>query len=184
MWISTVEPEAADAELRRVYEHVASSRGKLSDIMRVQSLRPNAMAAHLDLYLELMFGPSSLSRDEREAIAVAVSAANGCEYCVAHHRAALLAYWRDETRVARLVDSPTDAGLPPRLDAMVRYARRLTDSIHAVDETDVDALRAASITDQEILHINLIVAYFNFVNRIAVGLGVVPRPEEIAGYRY
>lgn len=184
MWISTIEPDAAEADLQRLYERIASSRGKVSDIMRVQSLRPNAMAAHLDLYLELMFGASSLSRDEREAIAVAVSAANGCDYCVAHHRAALMAYWRDETRVARFADDPASADLPPRLDAMVRYARKLTDSIHGLEDTDVDALRGVGLTDEEILHVNLIVAYFNFVNRIAVGLGVAPRAEEVAGYRY
>lgn len=184
MWIRTVEPDTAKAELRRAYERVASSRGKVSDIMRVQSLRPKAMAAHLDLYLDLMFGPSSVSRSEREAIAVTVSAVNSCEYCVAHHRAALLAYWHDEARVNRFIDDPSTAELPPRLDAMVQYARKLTTSIGAAEEADVDALRAAGLTDPEILHVNLITAYFNFVNRVAVGLGVDPRPEEVAGYRY
>jgi AhpD family alkylhydroperoxidase len=39
---------------------------------------------------------------ERELIAVAVSAANGCRYCVSHHAAALMFYWRDEERVRRV----------------------------------------------------------------------------------
>jgi alkylhydroperoxidase family enzyme len=36
--------------------------------------------AHVALYRLIMFGQSGLSRTEREAIAVAVSAANGCHY--------------------------------------------------------------------------------------------------------
>jgi alkylhydroperoxidase family enzyme len=38
------------------------------------------MTAHLELYRELVFGRSELTRAEREAIALAVSAANGCRY--------------------------------------------------------------------------------------------------------
>lgn len=184
MWISTIEPDAAEVDLQRIYERIASSRGKVSDIMRVQSLRPNAMAAHLDLYLELMFGASSLSRDEREAIAVAVSAANGCEYCVSHHTAALLAYWRDEDRVRRFAADPHGVVIPARLEAMVRYAVKLTRSPASMQESDVTVLRDHGLSDEEILHVNLVVAYFNFVNRVAEGLGVTPKPEEVAGYQY
>jgi len=46
----------------------------------VHSLAPQTLTAHLELYKRLMFGPSDLSREEREMIAVAVSSANGCHY--------------------------------------------------------------------------------------------------------
>ncbi|QXD13835.1 hypothetical protein GQ464_010165 [Rhodocaloribacter litoris] len=51
-------------------------------------------------------------------------------------------------------------------------------------EADVAALREAGFSDRDILDINLIVSYFNFVNRIASGLGVDFSPEEAGGYRY
>ncbi len=184
MWIRTIEPEDATADLRTVYDRVMSSRGKLSDIMRVQSLAPRAMAAHLDLYMALMFGRSTLAREEREAIAVAVSAANGCAYCVAHHEAALQAYWRDADRVRRFTAGPESADISDRLRAAVRYAVKLTREIHDMAEADVEDLRGAGLTDEEILQVNMIAAYFNFVNRLAEGLGVTPRPEEVAGYAY
>lgn len=38
------------------------------------------MLAHFHLYTEIMFGTSELTRAEREMIAVAVSAVNGCHY--------------------------------------------------------------------------------------------------------
>ena len=44
------------------------------------SLNPDALRAHLGLYRTVMFGESGLSRVEREAMAVAVSAANECHY--------------------------------------------------------------------------------------------------------
>ncbi|MDQ3522084.1 MAG: carboxymuconolactone decarboxylase family protein, partial [Gemmatimonadota bacterium] len=63
------------------------------------SLHPAAMQAHMDLYMAVMFQRSGISREERELIAVVVSAANRCAYCVSHHAAALNAYWKDQERV-------------------------------------------------------------------------------------
>lgn len=98
-WIRTIDESDADEQLAPVYDRLAKDRGKISNIMRVQSLQPTAMQAHLDLYLSVMFGRSGMSREEREMIAVTVSAANRCDYCVAHHAAALNAYWRDTGRL-------------------------------------------------------------------------------------
>ena len=49
-------------------------------------------------------------------------------------------------------------------------------------ESDLDELRAAGLSDRDILDVTLITAYFNFVNRIAQGLGVTFSDEEITGY--
>jgi alkylhydroperoxidase family enzyme len=53
---------------------------QLANIVSSHSLNPAAVEAHLQLYRTIMFGPSPLSRAEREALAVAVSAANDCHY--------------------------------------------------------------------------------------------------------
>jgi alkylhydroperoxidase family enzyme len=52
----------------------------LDNVLVSHSLNPDALKAHVALYRVVMFGPSGLSRAEREAIAVCVSAANGCHY--------------------------------------------------------------------------------------------------------
>jgi hypothetical protein len=62
-WVET-GPEAAGTD------HIIASH----------SLNPEAAAAHLRLYRVVIFGPSGLSRAEREAMAVCVSAANDCHY--------------------------------------------------------------------------------------------------------
>ena len=65
---------------------------------------------------------------------------------------------------------------------MLRYARQLTVSPHTMGEMQVAELRAQGLTDQDVLRINLVTAYFNFVNRVALGLGVAADAGEIAGY--
>lgn len=183
-WIEIVEEGDADGVLAEVYERIRSSRGKLSNIMRVQSLAPEAMQAHLDLYLSLLFQKGGLSRAEREVLAVVVSQENGCRYCVLHHAAALEAWWKDRERVEQLQREPDTADLSPRESALVRYALAVTRTPGKVTEEDVSSLRSAGLSDEEILQANMIAAYFNFVNRIAEGLGVEAPPEEVEGYRY
>jgi hypothetical protein len=58
----------------------AAGAESLANILASHSLNAEALAAHERLYRTIMFGDSPLSRSEREAIAVAVSAANDCHY--------------------------------------------------------------------------------------------------------
>jgi hypothetical protein len=59
---------------------VAPGSEGMDNVLASHSLNPEALRAHLTLYRVVMFGPSGLSRAEREAIGVCVSAANECHY--------------------------------------------------------------------------------------------------------
>lgn len=65
-----------------------------------------------------------------------------------------------------------DAQLPPQLHAMLVYAEKLTRDPRQMSRADVDALRAVGWSDDDILRICQVTSYFNFVNRMADGLGV------------
>ncbi len=79
-WIKQTDPENASGDLAAIYAQIAGARGAVGNILRIHSLSPPTMHAHVALYRELMFGPCELSRPEREMIAVAVSATNSCHY--------------------------------------------------------------------------------------------------------
>ena len=181
-WIQEIEVDAAEGRLAEMYAELTAKRGKISNILKVHSLNPQAMSDHLDLYMTLMFGKSGLTRCEREAIAVVVSATNECEYCVNHHTEALRHYVDDEEVLAMLAAGDGLETLEPRLSNIVRHAERLTAAPGAMTESDLEELRAVGLTDKDILDLTLIVGYFNFVNRIAVGLGVTYSAEELSGY--
>ena len=72
-YIEEVPDPAYEAE-------VGGKQGKVANILRVHGIEPEIGRGHLALYMAIQFGPSGVSRLEREAIAVAVSAANGCHY--------------------------------------------------------------------------------------------------------
>ncbi len=183
-WIQTISETDATGELKDIYDDILSSRGKMSNIMRIHSLNPPTMKAHIDLYMATVFGKMKLKRAERELIATMVSATNHCPYCVAHHAEALMHYWKDRDRIDRVIDDFRSADLSDRECAMVAYAVKLTDSSSEMSEGDVETLRRVGFSDRDVLDINLIASYFNFVNRIALGLGVAFSEEEMAGFRY
>ena len=56
--------------------------------------------------------------------------------------------------------------------ALLEYAEKLTREPSSCQESDIQLLRQAGWSDQAILDVTLITAYFAFVNRIADGLGV------------
>jgi alkylhydroperoxidase family enzyme len=55
---------------------------------------------------------------------------------------------------------------------MLDYVEKLTCSPTAVGRSDLDRLRDAGFDDRGILQVNLICSWFNYVNRVADGLGV------------
>ena len=182
-WIRTIKEDEAGPELATVYQRVKGSRGKLSNILSVHSLLPKTLQTHMDLYMAVMFDASGLSREEREMIAVVVSAANQCPYCIQHHTEALRHYWKNEERLAAFAADYQGIDLSPRMRAVLDYAAQLTREPNGVAEKDIASLREQGLSDENILSVNLVTSYFNFVNRIALGLGVEFAPDEIRGYR-
>jgi alkylhydroperoxidase family enzyme len=79
-WIRTVSPEQSKGRLKKEFEAALQRAGRVFNIVSAQSLNPDVLHASICLYKAIMRGPSSLSRLEREMIAVVVSKTLGCVY--------------------------------------------------------------------------------------------------------
>jgi len=79
-WIPMFANDEITPELRDVYEQFGVPTDEIDHILAIHSLSPASLRAHLDLYRTLMYGPSPLTRPERETIAVTVSTLNECHY--------------------------------------------------------------------------------------------------------
>ena len=93
-------------------------------------------------------------------------------------------YWKDDAKINALISDHKSIDFPIRTLAILNYAEKLTLTPAMVNEYDVQNLRIHDLTDEDILNINLVVSYFNFVNRIANGLGVEFSEDEVKGYKY
>ena len=75
-----IEVDEATGELRAEYDAAVGRAGKVFNIVKAMSLRPAVLRRSMQLYREIMFGHSALSRQERELLAVVVSCENDCHY--------------------------------------------------------------------------------------------------------
>ena len=183
-FIEVIEYANATGELKAIYDNLIATRGKLADVHTIQSLNPATIVSHMALYKDIMFGKSPLKRYQREMIAVIVSAANQCEYCMKHHREALLHYWKDEQRADALLGNVQDAQLSAQDLALCAFAKALTLHPGQSDAQGIEELKKTGLDDRAVLDAALVVAYFNFVNRMVLGLGLAINEEEIKGYKY
>jgi uncharacterized peroxidase-related enzyme len=79
-YLRLIEVDEATGELRVEYDAALERAGKVFNVVKAMSLRPEVLKRSIELYREIMFGPSPLSRQERELLAVVVSSANDCHY--------------------------------------------------------------------------------------------------------
>jgi uncharacterized peroxidase-related enzyme len=183
-WIKVISEDKATGDLKRTYEEVSRTRGKISNIMRAQSLNPNALRYFLELYVSLMYGKSGLSRAEREMIATAISAHNQCGYCVSHHSEALKFYLKNGDQLKAVRQGQLSGKVDERGKVLIEYALKLTLQPGTVAKDDVENMRRIGISESEILDLVLLTAYMNYVNRVAQGLGVEHDEQEARGYKY
>jgi uncharacterized peroxidase-related enzyme len=75
-----IDVDEATGELKSEYDAAVGRAGKVFNIVKAMSLRPGVLRRSMELYREVMFGVSGLSRQERELLAVVVSRENDCHY--------------------------------------------------------------------------------------------------------
>ena len=183
-YIETISTDEATGSLKGIYNNLTETRGKIAEVHKIQSLNPQVLVAHMDLYMAIMFGKSPLRRYQREMIGVVTSAANRCEYCIKHHEQALLAYWKDEGKTRKLSENRAELGLSETDRLLCGLAEKLTLNSEQNYSDDITELKNAGLEGRAILDAVQVIAYFNFVNRIVLGLGVEFTEEEMKGYKY
>ncbi|MBI1938966.1 MAG: peroxidase-related enzyme [Ignavibacteriales bacterium] len=183
-FIKVIDEVYARDKLKEIYDDIIKTRGKLSNIMKIHSLLPDTMVEHMNLYKSIIFGKSNLSRELKEMIAVVVSVSNKCDYCINHHAEALNFYWKNKNRLNSFIKDFRSIDAEPRIKLLLEYATELTISPNQITQTTIDEIKSSGWSDEDILTVNLIISYFNFVNRIALGLGVEFGKEEVTGYKY
>ena len=176
-WIQTIPYEEAEQKLKKIYDRVKSSDGKIDNVLSIHSLRPHSLIGHMTLYKNVLHNVNNkVPKWVLEMIGVYVSYLNGCEYCVEHHFAGLSRLLNDPVKSSQIrsLIPIGDFGelLAEKWNACFIYAKKLSLQVQEMEQSDVQSLREAGLDDGEILEINQVISYFNYVNRTVLGLGV------------
>lgn len=173
------EPPESDLpdDIREIYDKNREKIGFVPNVFRAYAKRPDHFRAFMAYHDVLMKGPGNLTRAEREAIVVAVSSENRCQYCMVAHGAALRILGKDPIVAEQIANNWRTASISPRLRAMLAFASHVNEPGFAAREREIDELHLAGFSDDDIWDIAAIAAFFGFSNRMAGVMDMRPNVE-------
>lgn len=172
-----------DPDLQKLFATARERLGLVPNVFRVMAFRQERLRAWFAHFRLLHEPTDNLSAAEREMIAVAVSMANGCLYCLVAHGAALREALGDQVLADRITLDYRRAGLDERRTAILDYAVKLTREPLEAGQGDIDRLVALGLTLEEVWDVAELAAMYNFTNRMAMATDMLPNEEYHAAGR-
>ena len=175
-WIETIDYDTAKGKLKSLYKRVKGPDNNVDNVLKIHSLRPHTLEGHMVLYKAVLHhSGNTLPKWYLEALGCYVSHLNNCEYCLEHHFSGFQRLLNDDAKSKQFLEAIKNDTLDSFFDAKftrgVSYAKKLTLDVQDIIEEDVLLLKESGFNEGEILEINQVVSYFNYVNRSVIGLG-------------
>ena len=177
--ISLPEIEELDKVTQKYFMICEEKLGMVPNVLRAYTGNIEKFRAFTAYYNRLMLDEKdcNLTILEREMIAVVVSSANRCYYCLVAHGQAVRQLSGDPELGEMMVMNYRVAEMDKRTRTMLDFAWKLTKSPHDISEIDRESLRQVKFSDQDIFDICDTAAFFNYTNRMAHGLDMMPNSE-------
>ena len=168
--------EEVPADVRERIQTETDEAGFTPNVFPAFAYRPSHFRAFF-AYHDALTDETPLEREEVEMLVVTVSGVNDCLYCVVAH-GALLRIFADAPRLAdQLATNHRTADLSAAHREMLDFAVKLTETPGRVEDADVDRLRDAGFTSEEVWDIASVVSLFNLSNRMATVADMRPNDE-------
>src|ERR1700728_2803341 len=148
--LSVPNPDGLDDDLQVISKKFVVKLGFVPNVFSTYSLRPKRLRNFMAMYNEIMLSDSGLSKLEREMIAVVVSSANRCYYCLVAPGAAVRALSGDPELGEMMALNYRMARLDPRQTTMLDFTWKLTTTPHLVDDADREQLREVGLSNEDI----------------------------------
>ena len=163
--LKAIEPDQATGQAKQLLSAVNEKFGMVPNLARTLANSPAALQGYLAFGEALEGGV--LGAKLREQIALTVSEANGCGYCVAAHCAIGKSVGLSDSE---LTDARQSTSPESKVDAVLQFARSLVENRGHVTDEDLDRVRRAGYGDGEIAEIVAVVAwkiFSNYFNHVA-----------------
>jgi uncharacterized peroxidase-related enzyme len=166
-------PEAqAEPRVQELYQQIRAQYGFIPNYFQAQGRLPEAIEGQLALG-NAVLKDGALSQALKEQIGLVVSGLNSSSYCIAIHMQVLHSLGVEESLGQKLAVDYTSLSLPERELALFRFAEKLTREPAEIERRDVEELLKVGWSEGALVEAVLAVAWFNLVNRVSLGLGLV-----------
>jgi uncharacterized peroxidase-related enzyme len=171
-FVNEIEPAQAGPELKEIYRNLEQGLGFLPHYFMSLGAKPKVIEAQLAMDDAIM-SDGALTKLVKEQVAVVVSSINSSSYCVKFHMELLRRFGIDRAMERKLTTDYASGPFEPKVIALFRFAEKLTKKPDDIQEEDIAAVKAAGWNDDAVRELVLTVAYFGYINRVSLGLGLV-----------
>jgi uncharacterized peroxidase-related enzyme len=171
------DPATLDEDLQTLWRKCVEKLGFVPNVFSTYSLKPKRLRNFMAMYNDIMLSDSGLTKLEREMVAVVVSSANRCYYCLVAHGAAVRQLSGDPELGEMMALNYRVAKLDTRQRSMLDFAWKLTTTPNLIDDADRDGLRAVGLSNEDMFDLSETVAFFNLSNRMASATDMMPNKE-------
>ena len=147
--LKAIEPEQATGQAKQLFDAFNEKYGMVPNLIRTLANSPAALQGYL-AFGEALDG-GVLSAKLREQIALTVSEANGCGYCVSAHCAIGKSVGLNDSE---LTDARRSSSPDSKVEAALHFARQLVENRGWVTDEDLERVRRAGYGDGEIAEID------------------------------
>jgi uncharacterized peroxidase-related enzyme len=176
-WFPVPDEDSLPEDLRKLFAKARERLGFVPNVFRAYSYRPERLSAWFTHFRSLHEPTDDLDAADRELIAVVVSSANRCLYCLVAHGAALREELGDPVQGERIAFDWRRAGLDARRAAIAAYADKLTLTPHLVDRDDLQSLLDAGLSLESAWDVAEVASMYNLTNRMAMATNMLPNEE-------
>jgi uncharacterized peroxidase-related enzyme len=170
-FVSKVVEEQAGPELKPLYEKIREHYGFLPNYFQALGRDPRGIEAQVNLGGAVL-GDGALPAAIKEQILLVVSGINSSSYCIAAHLELLRRLGVEKALGRKLAVNYPSAPVPGKDMALFRFAEKLTRHADDIEKSDIDAVLEAGWNEAALVETVLTVAWGNFINRVALGLGL------------
>jgi len=171
-FVNEIEEAQADGRLRELYGKIEQKLGFLPHYFKTLGAKPAVIETQLQMS-DAVMSDGALSMIVKEQIGLVVSGINSSAYCVMFHMELLRRFGVEKALARKLTADYENAAVDSKVKALFRFADKLTRRPDDIEESDTDAVKQAGWDDAAVRETVLTVAYFNYINRVSLGLGLV-----------
>jgi len=171
-YVNEIEESQADPYLREIYRDIEQRFGFIPHYFKALGAMPKAIQSQMALSASIM-GDGALTTIQKEQIGVVVSGINGSSYCMFIHMELLQRFGVEKSLARKLTTDYENAPVDPKMKVLFRFADKLTRKPYDIDDDDMALVKKAGWDDAAVRETVLTVAYFNYINRVSLGLGLV-----------
>ena len=173
-WIPIVTDEQARPEVKRMYSYIRERWSFVPNYFFALGRNAQLLQDQMNLFTNAMYEQRGLSREIKEQLALVVSGLNVSTYCLAAHMQILGQLGFEKSLTRKLSLDYANAPVEPKVMELFRLAEKLTRRPGEMEKADVDRLKAAGWSDDEILDTVLVTSLYACANRFSAGLGLIP----------